>query len=136
MSTRTRFAAATALATLAAGAFALPAVADDTRPPIPEPVDAQARTELCERIPAALERIEARIATVEADGDTAGSLEWLGRRVGRAEDKGREKAAGMLADRAEHRAEHQAERRVNRLERLQENMSRLEAAQAAYCTAP
>lgn len=125
LKTTTRLAAAAALATLTAGAFALPAAADDTRPPIPEPADAQARAELCERIPAAQDRIEARIATIEADEDTAGSLEWLGKRVGRAEGKGREDVAGML--------EHRTQRRTDRLERLQENLERLATAEAAYC---
>lgn len=128
MSTRTRLTTIAALATLAAGAFALPAAADDARPPIPEPADAEARAELCARIPAARDRIAERLAALEADDDP-GSPERLGARIGRAEGKGRDGAVRML----EHRAERRAERRADRLERLQENLERLSDAESAYC---
>lgn len=126
MSTRTRVVTVAAMAALATGAIALPASADDTRPPVPEPVDAAARAALCERIPAALDRMAERIEVIQADGDTPGSQAWLGSRVDRAEGHGRHGAGRML--------EHRAERRADRLERLQENVERLTRAQAAYCT--
>lgn len=126
MSTKSRAVAVAALATLVTGALALPASADDTRPPVPEPVDEEARTALCERIPAALDRMAERIEAIEAGEDAPGSLEWLGKRVGRAEGRGHHGAAGML--------EHRMERRADRLERLQENVERLTQAQATYCT--
>lgn len=125
MSTRTRLTTIAALTALAAGAVALPAAADDGRPPVPAPGDPEARAALCERIPAAQERIGARIAALEGDEDAAGTIAWLGRRIGRAEGKGREDTARLL--------EHRAERRTERLDRLQENLARLGDAQARYC---
>lgn len=125
MSTTARLTTIAALATLVAGAVALPASAD-TRPPVPEPVDDEARAALCERIPAALDRMTARIEALEAGEDSPGSMEWLDRRVGRAEGKGHHGVGRML--------EHRAERRADRLERLQENVERLTQAQATYCT--
>lgn len=126
MSTRTRLTTITALVTLTAGAFALPASAEDKRPPVPEPLDAEARAALCERIPAALDRMAERIEAIEAGEDAPGSLEWLGKRVGHAEGRGHDGVGRML--------EHRMERRADRLERIQENVERLTQAQDAYCT--
>lgn len=134
MSTRTRLIAVTALTALATGAFVLPAAAAD-RPPIPEPADDDARAALCERIPAAQDRIAARIAAIESGEDTPGSLDRLRARIDRAEGKGRATQARMLEHRAEHRAEHWTERRVDRVEHLKENLERLADAEAAYCSA-
>jgi hypothetical protein len=126
MSIRNRVVAVAALTTLVAAAVALPASADDTRPPVPEPVDDEARAALCERIPAALDRMTERIATIQAGEDSPGSLAWLGRRADHAHGKGHDDLGRML--------EHRMERRADRLERLQENLERLTQAQAAYCT--
>ena len=126
MSTRARLTTITALTMLVAGAFAVPASADDTRPPVPGPADDEARAVLCERIPAALDRMTQRIEALQAGDDAPGSLAWLGMRAERAEGEGHHRVARML--------EHRIERRADRLERLQENLERLTDAQAEYCT--
>ncbi len=125
MSTRTRLSAVAALSALATGAFVLPAAAAD-RPPIPEPADDDALAALCERIPAAQDRIATLIARIESGEDVPGSLDRLRARVHRVEGKGRAGQARML--------EHRIERRTDRLTHLKENLERLADAEAAYCS--
>lgn len=130
MSTTTRAVTAAALAALVTGAIALPASADDNRPPIPKPVD-EVRAMLCERVPAALDRMTARIEALEAGEDVPpGTPQGLGLGLGRAEGRGHHGGGRML----EHRADRPAVPRVDRLERLKENVERLTRAQDAYCT--